>query len=103
MGLAFVGWLGLAGQPIDASALLRSIYLMLLAAGTAAVSTNLDVWIVSAYKLGYVVVNAASWSVLATVRAGLAAIEWALGVTAHTVGLLSIPGRWVRGKVFRPA
>jgi hypothetical protein len=103
IGLAFVGWLGLVGQPIDASAVIASLYLVLLAAGTAAVSTNLDGWIVSAYKLGYVAVNAALWSVLATVRAGLTALDWALLVTAEAVALLSIPGQWVRARVFRPA
>jgi hypothetical protein len=103
IGVAFVGWLGVVGQPIEANAVLRSLYLVLLAAGAAAVSTNLDGWIVSAYKLGYVALNGGAWLVLETVRAALAVLHWALGVVAQAVDLLSVPGRWVRGKVFRPA
>jgi len=33
----------------------------------------------------------------------LAVLDWMLVVTAEAVGFLSIPGQWVRTKVFRPA
>jgi molecular chaperone DnaJ len=102
IGIIFVGWLGVAGEPLSAGAGFRSVYLVLLAAAVATTSSHLDGWIVSAYKVAYLAVNGIAWTALATASALLTGADWFFRSAAQTVGVVSIPGQWVRAKAFRP-
>jgi len=79
------------------------IAIVLLAAGLTAAATNLDGWIVSAFKVAYFVVNVLGWTASTTAGALLTSTEWLLGVLAYLVSVVSVPGRWVRAKAFRAA
>jgi hypothetical protein len=102
-GTIFLGGLGAAGQPIAAGATMRALYLMILGASTAAVATNLDGWLVGAYKLAYLIVNAAGWLALGSLRAAVVTADWLVALAVEAVVVLSVPGHWVRMKAFRPA